>query len=121
MDKITEVSLLLDFYGNLLTSRQYEILELHYNNDYSLAEIAEELNISRQGVFDNAKRGKLLLNSYEQKLGLVKKFIEQKNKAKEIYEYTKKINIKNLSDKDKINLEKAMDGIDYLINGLQED
>ncbi|RCX20034.1 hypothetical protein DFR58_102103 [Anaerobacterium chartisolvens] len=84
MDDIYRTSMLLDFYGQLLTERQYEILDLHCNNDYSLGEIAQQLNISRQGVFDNVKRAKTALDGLEDKLGLVKKFAEQKKEAEEI-------------------------------------
>lgn len=79
-----EIGLLMDFYGQLLTERQYEILDLHYNNDYSLGEIAENLKISRQGVFDNLKRGKNALYNLEEKLGLVKRFLDQKKSIEEI-------------------------------------
>ena len=72
-----EVSMLLDFYGQLLTARQYEILDLYYNNDYSLAEIAEELGISRQGVHDSIRKGRAALEAYEARLGLVERFREQ--------------------------------------------
>jgi uncharacterized protein len=84
MDNVFEISLLLDFYGQLLTTKQYEMLDLHYNNDYSLGEIAEQLNISRQGVYDNIKRAKASLFNFELKLGLVSKFAEQKKLAQEI-------------------------------------
>ena len=84
MDEVCEISLLLDFYGQLITKRQFEILDLHYNSDYSLGEIAEQLNISRQGVYDNIKKGKAALNRLEEKLGLIGRFSEQKNRAKEI-------------------------------------
>ena len=50
-------SLLLDFYGELLTDKQRECCELHFNEDLSLAEIAEQCGISRQGVWDNIRRG----------------------------------------------------------------
>ena len=92
MDNVFEIGLLLDFYGQLLTIRQYEIMDLHYNNDYSLAEIAEQLSISRQGVFDNIKKGKLALNNFENKLNLVKRFTELKYKAEEILKDTQEIN-----------------------------
>ncbi len=84
MEELYEISLLLDFYGQLITKRQFEILDLHYNNDYSLGEIAEQMNISRQGVYDNIKKGKAALARLEEKLGLVGRLSEQKNKAKKI-------------------------------------
>ncbi len=101
MDSLHEIGLLLDFYGQLLTDRQYEILGLHYNDDYSLGEIAEQLNISRQGVFDNIKRGKTTLNNFEKKLSLVRRFTEQRSKAEEIINCFKSIDVNNLSDTDK--------------------
>lgn len=74
VDECTEIAMLLDFYGQLLTTRQYEILDLHYNSDFSLGEIAGQLNISRQGVYDGVKKGKEALHQFEEKLGLVKRF-----------------------------------------------
>lgn len=116
MDNIYEVSLLLDFYGQLLTKRQYEILDLHYNNDYSLGEIGEYFNISRQGVYDNIKRGKAVLDNYERKLGLVRKFTEQKHKVEEILVYLRKIDREKLSCADKQNLSKIEEGITDIIS-----
>ncbi len=78
MENVYKVSLLLDFYGQLLTQRQYEILDLYYNNDYSLGEISEDLKISRQGVYDNLKRGVDLLNKYEKKMLLLNRHLKQK-------------------------------------------
>ena len=49
MQDVLRITLLLDFYGKLLTRRQYDIMDLHYNGDYSLGEIADHLNITRQG------------------------------------------------------------------------
>jgi len=111
MDKIYEISLLLDFYGQLLSKKQYEILDLHFNNDYSLGEIAEHFNISRQGIFDNIKRGKAYLLNLEEKLGLVNKFTEQKAKAEKILEYIKKINKENMNKEDIEYLKKIEIGI----------
>ncbi|MCR4434406.1 MAG: putative DNA-binding protein [Clostridiales bacterium] len=118
MEKVLEISLLLDFYGQLLTPRQLEILDLHYNNDYSLGEIAQEFNISRQGVHDNIKRGKAALNEFEEKLKLVKKFMRQKKKAEEILHYIDSINTDGMSESDRINLKKVKDGISDIIENI---
>lgn len=115
MEKVLEIGLLLDFYGQMLTPRQLEILDMYYNNDFSLGEIAQEFSISRQGVHDNIKRGKAALDDFEEKLGLVKKFISQKNKAKEILNCIDKMDIKSLNESDRISLKKIRDGITDII------
>jgi predicted DNA-binding protein YlxM (UPF0122 family) len=107
MDEIYTIGLLLDFYGQLITKRQYEILDLHYNGDYSFGEIAEELNISRQGVYDNIKRGKAALYDMEEKLGLVSRFGKQKEKASGIMRLLEDIDNSSLSDRDKKSLDQA--------------
>ena len=107
MNELTEISLLLDFYGQLITKRQFEILDLHYNNDYSLGEIAEQMNISRQGVYDNIKKGKAALNGLEEKLRLIDRFTEQGNKAKEILALLDGINTDMLSEQEAQKLKGA--------------
>ena len=67
-------SMLLDFYGELLTEKQRDCYDLHYNEDLSLSEIAEQLSISRQGVWDNIRRAEMSLNEIEEKTGLVRRF-----------------------------------------------
>lgn len=61
---------LLDFYGDILTDRKKEVLDMYYNEDFSLAEIAEQIGISRQGVRDIIKKAEEELNFFEEKLGL---------------------------------------------------
>ena len=73
-DDITKHSLLYDFYGELLTERQREVLELYNEENLSLAEIAEEFGISRQGVHDALHKAQKALEDYEHKLGLVERF-----------------------------------------------
>ena len=83
-DKITEVSLLYDFYGQLLTDRQKEAMRLYYEENYSLSEIAEEFRISRQAVHDALKNAGKALAEYEEKLGLMKRFSESRAAVSEI-------------------------------------
>jgi len=101
MEEIYEIGLLLDFYGQLLTQRQFEVLDLHYNSDYSLREIAEHLGISRQGVYDNLKRGKTLLINFEKVLSLLEKHCKQKTIIEKIVNIVDSINIDNVSNEDK--------------------
>ena len=78
MEKNVEVCLLLDFYGKLLTERQREIMVLYYEDNLSLTEIAEELGISKQGVSDSIKRSEKILYETENKLFLLKQYMEKK-------------------------------------------
>lgn len=73
MAKNLEFADLLIVYGGMLTDKQKDVLELYYNEDLSLGEIAENLDISRQGVRDSIKRGEETLLQLEQQLGLMKK------------------------------------------------
>lgn len=82
-EKNLNIGFLLDFYGDVLTERKRDALDFYYNNDMSLSEIAEEMQISRQGVRDIIKKAEDELLFYEEKLGLAKKFTDaQKHAAK---------------------------------------
>ena len=70
MDSL-ELILLFDYYGDVLTERQKMCFDLHYNQDLSLGEIAQELSISRQAVYDNLSRTEALLKNMEEKTGCV--------------------------------------------------
>ena len=84
IEKYINQGILYDFYGRLLTKHQQRIYEDVVFNDLSLSEIAENEGISRQGVSDLIKRCNKSLVSYEEKLGLIKKFDETKSYVKEI-------------------------------------
>ncbi len=89
MEKIVELGLLYDFYGELLTKHQQKIYEAAVFEDMSLGEIAEEAGISRQGVHDLLKRCDRQLLSYESRLHLAERFMEAKKTVQEILRLTK--------------------------------
>ncbi len=68
------MSMLLDFYGELLTPKQAETMEMYYNQDLSLAEIAAETGVSRQGAHAFIKQGEAHLAEFEEKLGMAGRF-----------------------------------------------
>ena len=72
------MAMLYDFYGDLLTPRQKEFYDLYYNDDLSLAEIAENEGITRQGVRDSIKRAESQLLEMEERLGLARRFREMR-------------------------------------------
>ena len=72
-EKNLEIWYLLDFYGELLTERKRSVMDMYYNEDFSLSEIAAEIDISRQGVRDIIKKCEDELFFYEEKLGLARK------------------------------------------------
>ena len=72
-EKNLEVGLLLDFYGDILPERRREMIELYYNDDLSLAEVAEQLGVTRQAVRETVKKTETELYFYEEKLGLLRR------------------------------------------------
>ena len=84
MPKDLRVSILLDFYGEILTGTQRETVDAYYNQDMSLSEIAGDRGISRQGVRDAIKRAEQQLIEMEEKLGLVKRFQDVQRALEEI-------------------------------------
>jgi Uncharacterized protein conserved in bacteria len=74
IEKTVRMSLLFDFYGQLLTQRQQEFFKLYYDDDLSLGEIASQYGVSRQAVYDILKRSSQALEEFESKLQLVERF-----------------------------------------------
>lgn len=93
IEERVELSLLYDFYGALLKENQRRMFEASILDDYNLAEIAGDENITRQGVHDAIKRACKQLREYEQKLGLVEKFEKQKELVKKLHIILKGMNI----------------------------
>lgn len=91
MEKNVEISLLLDFYGELLSEKQRAAAEMYYDDDLSLSEISEYVGISRQGVRDSIKRSEAALFDMERKLGLAAKFKSMNEGLKRIKENAEKI------------------------------
>ncbi|MFB1049599.1 putative DNA-binding protein [Paraliobacillus sp. JSM ZJ581] len=75
LEKTTRINFLFDFYQSLLTPKQRNYMEMYYLEDYSLGEISESFDVSRQAVYDNIRRTETMLEGYETKLQLYKKFI----------------------------------------------
>ena len=91
VEKLVEIGILYDFYGKLLSDRQYLAIELYYIHDLSLSEIGEELNITRQSVFDTLKRAENKLYEYEQVLALVNKFNSRHKDIQEVLKINNEI------------------------------
>lgn len=84
LEKTTRMNYLYDFYYSLLTPKQQSYMSLYYLEDYSLGEIAEEYDVSRQAVYDNIKRTETMLEEYEEKLLLFQKFQDRTKIINEI-------------------------------------
>lgn len=111
-NKDMHISLLLDFYGEVLSERRRQVTELYYNDDLSLAEIAEITGISRQGVRDSVKKSESELLELEEKLGLAKRFEELKAEIAKISSALSSVK----SEDEGINRE--LDSIVERLNGL---
>lgn len=84
IEKTNRMNALFEFYSTLLTEKQMNYIELYYADDFSLTEISEEYNVSRQAVYDNIKRTEKILENYERKLHMYSDFIVRKDLIKEL-------------------------------------
>lgn len=94
MDKNIHISMLLEMYGKLLTNKQADVLDLYYNQNLSLSEIAEELNITRQGVRKSLVDGENRLFDIEEKLCFLKEKLDRNELLTKIIEETSDNKIK---------------------------
>ena len=88
-EKDLTVGFLLDFYGDVLSERKRTVLDYYYNDDLSLAEIAAEIGISRQGVRELIKKAEEELRFYEEKLGLAGRFRNTQRLAEQLIQLLK--------------------------------
>ena len=112
IEKMVEIGLLFEQYKDLLTDKQREIVSLYYEEDYSLGEISENLNVSRQGVYDTLKRSEKILKDYEEKLKLVYKIQQQEKFIKTIEDKIVDIKQDLLQNKDCANLIPKLENIE---------
>ena len=87
-----EMTLLYDYYGELLTERQRLCFDLYHNQDLSLSEIAQELQVSRQGVYDNLSRAEALLRNMEEKTGCVRRDLQTRKALQTILSVAAQLN-----------------------------
>lgn len=85
LNKKIQMCMLADFYGNMLTEKQRKIFSRYWEEDCSLFEIAEELNITRQAVHDSLNKAETLLEDVESKCGFIKKYNESKRVLMNLY------------------------------------
>ena len=119
--KPLEMSLLFDFYGETLTEKQRELFDLYYNEDLSLAEIAEHAGITRQGVRDSIKRAEHVLGEMESKLGLVARYGDTERCALELREEVSRLRNLNTNALHSPEAEAIADRMTALLDQLRQE
>ena len=114
------MTMLFDFYGEVLTDRQKEFFDLYYNEDLSLAEIAENYGISRQGVRDVIVRAEAVMTELEDKTGLLKRFMQMRDRLAAIESAAGAIKTLNYRQYDNPELERLADEISQNAAALKE-
>lgn len=89
IEKTNRMNALFEFYSTLLTEKQMNYMELYYADDFSLGEIAEEYEVSRQAVYDNIKRTSKILEDYERKLHLFSDYVVREQFLEKMATYVK--------------------------------
>ena len=87
MEDFAKTSMLFDIYGGLLTDKKKRVMEMYHEDDMSLSEIAEELEVSRAAVHDSLRSAERLLRSYEDKLGILDDYLRKERLADELRTY----------------------------------
>ena len=116
MEKLLNITMMFDYYGKLLTKREYDVIDKYYNEDLSLNEIAQICDISKQAVSDSLKRAENKLYEYEQKLGLIEK-------SKKSHQFLRKIrnDLFSLSPEIKSKeIENIIIDIENFLNNLED-
>ena len=114
------MTMLFDFYGEVLTPRQKEFFDLYYNEDLSLAEIAENYDISRQGVRDVIVRAEAIMTDLEDKTGLMKRFMLMQQQVQAILDAAEKIQTVNYRQYDNPELARLANEITRSAQALKE-
>ena len=114
------MTMLFDFYGEVLTPRQKEFFDLYYNEDLSLAEIAENYGISRQGVRDVIVRAEAIMTDLEDKTGLMKRFMLMQQQVQAILDAAEKIQTVNYRQYDNPELARLAAEITRSAQALKE-
>ena len=119
--KNLEISYLLDFYGDVLTEKQRDVMEQYYNDDLSLSEIADNLGITRQGVRDAIKRGEGTILELEDKVGVARRYRAVQEGIESLEQLARDINFYNnnnyaMSE----DIPRAADEMLHIINRMSE-
>ena len=114
------MTMLFDFYGEILTQRQKEFFDLYYNEDLSLGEIAENCGISRQGVRDVIVRAEAAMREIEDKTGLIRRFMQMQPKIAAIEEAAQQIKTINYRQYENPQLDELAATILENAEGLKE-
>ena len=114
------MTMLYDFYGELLTERQKEFFDLYYNEDLSLSEIAENSGISRQGVRDVIVRAEGIMQEIEDKTGLIRRFMQMQGNLDAIQEAAEELKTINYRQYENPRVDALADTIIQAAKALRE-
>lgn len=122
MEDFAKTSMLFDIYGGLLTDKKKRVMEMYHEDDMSLSEIAEELEVSRAAVYDSLRSAESLLHSYEEKLGILDDYLRRGKLAEELWacisEVGELLNKASIDCKSKNKLDKYLAEATELVDEL---
>ena len=122
MEDFAKTSMLFDIYGGLLTDKKKRVMEMYHDDDMSLSEIADELEVSRAAVHDSLRSAERLLRSYEDKLGILDDYLRKEKLADELRTYiseARELLVRDIAEqKSKDELDRCLAKVAELIDEL---